>query len=87
MLSSIVWTDRNKASAVLWPLTQHRDDALLQQIRDRALPALIDMCGWRTAGHAFMPCIILERVVGLPDRNELHPKETTIAMAQQLMEP
>lgn len=85
MLNSVVWTDRNKASAVLWPLTQSRDEALMQRIRDKALPALIDMCRWKSDGHAFMPCIILERVVGLPDQNELHPKETTIAMAQQLM--
>jgi len=86
MLASVNLDDRGKASAVLWPLTQSRDQELLQQIRDEALLPLIEMCRWKAEGHSFMPCIILERVVGLPEQEELHPKETTIAMAIELLQ-
>lgn len=86
MLNSVFHGDRNKASAVLWPLTQSRDSELLGQIRDKALPSLIEMCRWKADEHAFVPCIILERVLGLPEQDELHPKETTIAMAMELLQ-
>lgn len=87
MLNSLVWSDRNKASAVLSVLTKTRDPVLMQQLRAEALPSLIEMCRWQVDGHAYMPCVILERVVGLPEQDQLHPKETTIGMALQLIPP
>lgn len=85
MLSSVVWTDRNKASFLLEALTQARDPVLLARLRDETLPALIEMCAWRDEGFAFPSCRILERALGLPDREELHPRETTIALGRELL--
>lgn len=87
MLNSLEWSDRNKATGVLWSLTDSRDPALMQHIRAKALPSLIEMCRWKADGHSFMPCIILERAVGLPEQEELHPKDVTIAAALELVQP
>ena len=64
MLNSIEWSDRNKASALLMSLTSSRDPELLAQLEERSLLSLIEMCRWKSDGHAFMSCRILERVVG-----------------------
>ncbi|HEV8145354.1 MAG TPA: HEAT repeat domain-containing protein, partial [Bryobacteraceae bacterium] len=47
MLNSLAWTDRNKSSAILQILTDKRDPLVLDQLRDRALPALVDMARWK----------------------------------------
>ena len=85
MLNSINWLDRNKGALILSILSQPRDPDLLAQLQARVLPSLIEMCRWKSNGHAFMSCIMLERIVGLPEQDELHPKEATIAMAQELL--
>jgi hypothetical protein len=87
MLNSVLHTDRNKASLILVFLTSSRDPALLAQLEERSLLSLIEMCRWKSAGPGDMYCTILERVVGLPDREEPHPKETTIALALELTPP
>ncbi len=86
MLSSLEWSDRNKASFILLTLTSSRDPDLLEQLQERALPSLIEMCRWNTIGHAFPSCRMLARVVGLPEQNEPHPKERILAMALELLE-
>ena len=85
LLSSVEHSDRNKASAVLLALTESRDPVLLEQIRAKALPSLIEMCQWEWKGHAWTPCRILERTVGLPEQKELHPKDEIIGMAQDML--
>lgn len=67
MLNSLVWTDRNKASFALLQLTTSRDPALLALLRDQALPALVDIARWRSAGHAYAGFMILGRVEGMQD--------------------
>lgn len=67
LLTSLSWTDRNKASFALAALTTARDPVLLQALRDRALPELIEMVRWRAPGHAMAAAVILGRMAGLPD--------------------
>lgn len=67
MLNSLVWTDRNKASLALLRLTAPREPALLERLRAEALPALVDIARWRSAGHAYAGFMILGRVEGIPD--------------------
>lgn len=86
MLSSIFLGDRQKAGAVLLSLTSRRDPQVLAQLQERSLPFLIEMCRFKSDLHSYTPCKLLERVVGLPEQRELHPKETTIGMALELVQ-
>jgi len=83
MLNSVFTNDRNKASGLLSILTSSRDPELLARINERSLLSLIEMCGWKVSSSS--SCVILERVVGLPEQDELHPKEATIAMGLELL--
>jgi hypothetical protein len=73
MLSSGIWTDRNKATSLLVGLTAGRDPVLLARIRAAGLDALIEMAQWRRPSHAFFARKVLGRVAGLPEKrlNEL----------------
>lgn len=64
MLNSIIWTDRNKAAMALAGLTEKRDPNVLAQIRERALPSLIEMARWKSLGHALPAFLILGRLAG-----------------------
>jgi len=86
MLNSLVWSDRNKALAVLVSLTDKRDIAVLQRLRKRSLTSLIEMCRWRNPGHAASACAILRRIVRLPDDADPRSKAETLTWAQQLRE-
>jgi hypothetical protein len=50
MLNSIFWTDRNNAAVSLVTLTDSRDPATLSQLRERALPSLIEMARMEAPG-------------------------------------
>jgi hypothetical protein len=67
LLNSIVWSDRNKASAALTDLTEKRDPAILAALRERALPALVDMARWKAMVHAQAALFLLGRIGGLTD--------------------
>jgi hypothetical protein len=67
LLSSLEWTDRNKASLALAALTADRDPVLLQQLREQALPSLVEMARWRAFGHAAAAGIILGRLANVPE--------------------
>jgi hypothetical protein len=67
MIRSGTWTDRNKASSVLWPLTQSRDPKLLARLKSEASDALLEMARWRTNGWAYAPRVILARIAGIPE--------------------
>ncbi len=62
MLHSGIWTDRNKASAVLLFLTQLRDPRLLARIQSEAGGALLEMASWRPFKWAMPARIIRERI-------------------------
>lgn len=66
-LNSVSWTDRNKGVLVLIPLTAERDATLLDALRKRALPSLVEMARWSNSGHALGPYIILARLAGVDD--------------------
>ena len=85
MLNSGVWTDLNKGSWMLSSLTKSRDPELLRHLQEHALQPLIDMCRWKSEGHAAAACVILQRILGLPEQESLHPKEATIAQAIELL--
>jgi hypothetical protein len=67
MLNSSEWTDRNKSSYALLALTDKRDPAILSELRQRALPSLVEMARWKSSGHAYAPFALLGRVVGFQE--------------------
>lgn len=67
MLNSILWSDRRRALEALEVLTDDRPAALLQQIRERALPAVIEMARWKVLDHALPAYLILGRLAGIPE--------------------
>ncbi len=67
MLNSLSWTDRTQALGMLQILTDQRDPEAIEQIRERALPSLIEMAHWKTLPHALPAFLLLGRVAGLPD--------------------
>lgn len=67
MLNSIAWTDRNNGAVALVNLTESRDAGTLDQIRERALPALVEMAKWQYLEHALPAYILLGRATGIPE--------------------
>jgi len=67
MLNSLSWSDRNRALWALQTLTDSRDPLVLDQLRTRALDALVDMARWKTLSHALPAFILLGRVAGMPE--------------------
>jgi len=67
MLNSLSWSDRNRALWALQTLTDSRDPLILDQLRTRALDALIDMARWKTLSHALPAFVLLGRVAGMPE--------------------
>lgn len=67
MLNSLSWSDRNRAVGALQILTDQPDQGILDQIRERSLPSLIDMARWKTLAHALPPYLLLGRIAGLPE--------------------
>ena len=64
MLHSLSWSDRNRALAALEIISDSRDPSVLQQLRDRALPALVEMARWKTLAHALPAFILVGRIAG-----------------------
>lgn len=64
MITSIVWTDRNKGAMVLMQLTQSRDRSLLNEIKQQALPSIIEMAKWEDRGHSLTSFVLLGRIAG-----------------------
>jgi hypothetical protein len=67
MLHSLVWSDRNKASAALLALSAARDPDLLAALRRSAVAPLVEMTRWKSADHAYPAFLILARVAGYDD--------------------
>jgi hypothetical protein len=71
MLNSIVLSDRQLAARALVTLTEQPNAAALDLIRDRALPALVDMARWKTLRYALPAFLLVGRTAGLPERELL----------------
>ncbi|MBC7926527.1 MAG: HEAT repeat domain-containing protein [Bryobacteraceae bacterium] len=69
MLHSIVWTDRNNAAVALVTLTEGRDGALLDQLRERAIQPIVEMARWKYLPHALPGFILAGRLAGLSEED------------------
>jgi len=67
MLNSLSWSDRNRALLALQVLTDNGDPAVLEQLRTRAMPSLVEMARWKTLEHALPAYILVGRVAGLSE--------------------
>jgi hypothetical protein len=67
MLSSGIWSDRNKAGGLLLALSQWRAPKLLAELRAHALDSLIEMARWRDGGHANPARMMLGRMAGMEE--------------------
>ena len=67
MLNSVIWTDRDKALAVLDPLTVARDTETLAQLKHSGLASLEEMARWNAASYARMAYQLIGRIAGLTD--------------------
>jgi hypothetical protein len=68
LLSSPVWSDRNKASGALMALSQDRNPELLARLRTEAMRPLVEMARWKSAGHAMAAFMILARIAGYSEQ-------------------
>ena len=68
MLNSLSWSDRQRALSALQILTDGRDAPMLEQLRNRALPALVEMSRWKTLEHALPAFVLTGRVAGLSEQ-------------------
>ncbi len=66
MLNSLTWFDRNKATGVLYALTESRDPQILIDLRKGALGALTEMARWK-APHAEDAFKLIGRIAGLSE--------------------
>jgi len=67
MLNSIIWTDRTAAAVNLVNLSEHRDEEVLTQLKERSLDSLLDMARWKHLPHALPAYILLGRVLGMEE--------------------
>ena len=68
MLNSVSWSDRDHALRALQILTDTRDASTMSQLRERALPALLEMSRWKTLAHALPAFVLTGRLAGLTDQ-------------------
>ena len=68
MLDSIIWTDRNNAAVTLVNMTESRDARILDHMKTRALPAIIEMARWKHLPHALPAFILAGRIAGMPEK-------------------
>ena len=67
MVRSGVWTDRNKAVALLEALTASRDQATLTLVREGAESALLEMASWKLVGWSYSARVVVGRLRGIPE--------------------
>jgi hypothetical protein len=68
MLNSLSLSDRQQAAEALVTLTESPNPAALDLIRERALPALIDMARWKTLRYALPSFLLIGRAAGIPEK-------------------
>jgi hypothetical protein len=67
LLHSVVLGDRVEAVRTLLTLTDKPAPDVVAQLRDRAMPSLIEMARWKTPSYALPPFLLVARVAGLTD--------------------
>jgi hypothetical protein len=67
VLSSLTWTDRNKAMFLLDPVTAARDPKTIEELRRQAIEPLRQMSRWTYWGHARMALVLLGRIAEIPE--------------------
>lgn len=67
MLNSLALGDRLQSVQALVVLTDQPNDAALDLVRTRALPALADMARWKTLEYALPAFLLLGRTAGIGD--------------------
>ena len=68
MANSIIYADRKMGVNVLRKISAARNPEVLAQLRERAMPSLLEMSRWSYSGHSWGPYQILGRVVGLSEQ-------------------
>ncbi|HEX8985092.1 MAG TPA: hypothetical protein VF767_06670 [Bryobacteraceae bacterium] len=91
MVRSGSWTDRNKSSMLLWPLTQSRDPLLLARLKAEAADALWEIARWRASGWALGARVILARIAGIPEEQIVElaagPLDTFVSAVAERLKP
>ena len=67
LLNSVVLSDRTESTRALLTLTDRGGAPVLEQIRERAIPALSDMARWKTPRYALPPFVLLGRAARLTE--------------------
>ena len=68
-LNSVVLSDRVESVRALINLTENGNPQTLALLRERAMPALVEMARWKTLSYALPPFLLVGRVAGLSDRD------------------
>jgi hypothetical protein len=68
LMNSVVWSDRRDACLALVELTEDRNPETMDLLRERALPAVIEMARWHDLNHALPAFILAGRLAGLDEK-------------------
>lgn len=68
LMNSVVWSDRRNASLALVNLTDQNNTEALQLLRERALPAVVEVARWHDLQKALPAFILAGRIAGMNDR-------------------
>ncbi len=63
-------------------LTQNRSAKVLNEIKQQALPSIIEMAKWKDRGHATFCFIILGRIAGVDENLLMHKVYSNDYMAE-----
>ena len=67
MLNSLVLNDKLRSAEALLILTNQPNPGALDLVRERALPALIEMARWKTLRYALPAFLLVGRIAEIPD--------------------
>jgi hypothetical protein len=67
LLHSVVLSDRVEATRALLILTDKGGQPVLDQLRERAVPDLVEMARWKTLRYALAPFLLVGRIGGFTD--------------------
>lgn len=68
LLSSDIWTDRNKSAELLAVVTAQRHSQLLTCLREQALRDLVEMAHWSYPNHSYSARLMLGRIAGIDEK-------------------